>query len=219
MSVPENLYHTILTVIDYDVDKSGGTRSVWVLGTHTSLPAAKAFSTRALQELGYEKDDFANYAVHPGAASKEEWRYGDGVIVHAEAPKGQVFKVSIDTKPNSGRLPAKEGADEPRLPKDFDHLHYVLQTRIDYNKDRTGAEQNTEVEGAYVKREDAMTAAKGLLSKSDFDEYDERDEKDKEGKWEFGEDVVVHAVSSTGQNYIVSVKTVPGAHKAHAKKK
>lgn len=220
MSVPDQLFHTMLTVIDYHADKSGGTRSVWVLGTHTSLSAAKSFASRALHELGYEKDDFEEYAdrTQLGAAAEDSWPHGDGIVVYAKAPAGQVFKVGLSTTPNNLGLPANE-KEEPKLPKDFDHLHYVLQTIIDYNKDRTGAEQTTEVEGTYVKRSDAMIAAKGLLLKSDFEEYDERDEGDTKGAWEFGEDVVVHAVSTNGENHNVAVKTVPGAHKAHAKKR
>jgi hypothetical protein len=37
------------------------------------------------------------------------------------------------------------------------------------------------------------------------------------GEWPFGEDVVVHAVTQTGENFVVAVRTVPGAHKKHAK--
>ncbi|PKS08699.1 hypothetical protein jhhlp_004752 [Lomentospora prolificans] len=213
----DTLFHTLLTVIDYHVDKSGGTQSTYVLGTHTSLPGAKSFSKRALRELGYEKDDFSTYE-EASSASGTEWTHGDGVIVHAKAPAGQVFNVSLDTKPNTEKLPTGEN-DEPKLPPGSDHLHYVLQTQIDYNKDRNGAEQTTEVQGTYVRRADAMIAAKGLLNKSDYEEYDERDENDMTGKWEYGEDVVVHAVSSNGENFDISVRTVPGAHKRHGKKK
>ena len=98
-------------------------------------------------------------------------------------------------------------------------MHYVLQTRIDYNKDRNGADQTTEVQGTYVRRGDALIGAKGLLNKADYEEYDERDENDLSGKWEFGEDVVVHAVSSTGENFNITVRTVPGVHEKHGKKK
>ena len=36
-------------------------------------------------------------------------------------------------------------------------------------------------------------------------------------QWPFGEDVLVHAVAQTGENYTVAVRTPPEAHKAHAK--
>jgi len=217
---PDTLFHTILTVIDYHVDPSGGTQSTYVLGTHTDLAAAKAFSKRALHELGYERDDFATYEEASGAPTSG-WSHGDGVIVHAKAPAGQIFNVALDTAANNEGLPAGEGdaATEPQLPPGTSHLHYVLQTRIDYNRDRNGAVRETQVQGSYVRRGDAMIAAKGLLNKADYDEYAERDEGSGGEKWEYGEDVVVHAVSSVGENFDISVTTTPGAHKRHGKKK
>ena len=217
---PDTLFHTLLTIVDYHTDPSGGTQSHWVLGTHTMLPAAKAFARKALSSLGYERDDFKDYEEAPAGsdAKMEEWTHGDGYIVWARAPAGQVFEVNIDAKSNAESLLSSE-EDTPMLPKGVDHLHYVMQTRIDYNKDRNGAEQETEVEGAYVKRGEAMIAAKGLLLKREFEEYDERDEKDSQGEWEFWEDVVVHAVKGSGENFDISVKTVPGVHQRHGKKK
>ncbi|KAL2108482.1 hypothetical protein VUR80DRAFT_3759 [Thermomyces stellatus] len=226
-TIPDTLFHTLLTVIDYHTDPSGGTRSTWVLGTHTSLEAAKAFAKNSLASLGYNRDDFKTYEEAPSAGAPtpeitatktKEWTHGDGYIVWAQAPAGQVFQVNIDAKVNNENLPASEDGT-PVLPQGADHLHYVMQTRIDYNKDRNGAEQETGVGGTYVKRADAMIAAKGLLLKGDFDEYVEREETDEQGKWEFGEDVVVHAVKGNGENFDVSVRTVPGAHKRHGKKK
>lgn len=226
-TTPDTLFHTLLTVIDYHTDPSGGTRSTWVLGSHTDLPAAKAFAKKSLASLGYNRDDFKTYEEAPSAGAPtpeitatkmKDWTHGDGYIVWAQAPAGQVFEVNIDAKTNDENLPASEDGT-PELPQGVDHLHYVMQTRIDYNKDRTGAEQETGVEGSYVKRADAMIAAKGLLLKGDFEEYDERDENDGKGEWEFGEDVVVHAVKGDGENFDIAVRTVPGAHKRHGKKK
>lgn len=214
--VPENLYHTTLTVIE----PNDTSRKVFVLGTHTKLDKAKEFAAKALNELGYAKDDFAEYAERkPG----EEWKHGDGVKVYTKANSGQEFLVGIDTKGNTEKLP--EGADgQLELPKGADHLHYVLQTKIDYNQDRSGDYQTSEIEGCYVKRADAYEAARkalvdgeGALRREDFAQYDERKDGD-ESSWPFGEDVFVHAVAPTGENYTVAVRTVPGAHKQHAKK-
>ena len=36
-------------------------------------------------------------------------------------------------------------------------------------------------------------------------------------QWPFGEDVLVHAVSQTGEDFTVSVKTVPEVDKNHLK--
>jgi hypothetical protein len=219
-TVPELLYHTTLTVIDFHADTSGSTRKVFVLGTHTNLEKAKEFSARVLQELGYKRDDFAEYAERkPG----EEWKHGDGVIVYTKSEAGQEFLVGIDTKGNTEKLPEGENG-HLEFPKGVDHLHYVLQTKIDYNQDRSGAYQTTEIEGCYVKRSDAYAAAQKTLingetglKREDFAQYDERKDGD-ESSWPFGEDVLVHAIAPTGENYTVAVRTVPGAHTQHAKK-
>lgn len=217
--IPELLYHTTLTVIDYKDDTSGFTQTVYVLGTHSTLSAAKAFSKSALHELGYEPDDFTTYAVR-GAEEENEWLHGDGVLVYAKAPAGHEFLVGIQTTSNNEELGATPEGGVFLAPEA--DLHYVLQTTVDYNKDRTGAAQATHVEGSYEHRADAIDAAKQSLvgeevKKSDFAQYDERDSIEEDSDWPFGEDVVVHAVAQTGENYTVAVRTVPGAHKKHAK--
>ncbi len=60
----ELLFHTTLVVVDYHTDRSGSTQTVYVLGTQTTLDAAKRFATTALQTLNYEPSDFAVYEVH-----------------------------------------------------------------------------------------------------------------------------------------------------------
>ncbi|KAH7126445.1 hypothetical protein B0J13DRAFT_530988 [Dactylonectria estremocensis] len=211
--VPELLHHTTLTVIDYHEDPSGATRSVYVLGTHSTLEASKVFATSALQGLKYEPSDFAEYTVR----SAGPWTHGDGVLVFARAPAGQVFLIGIDTTPNNEALPASpDGAVV--LPQGADLLHYVLQTTIDYNQDRTGSVQATEIEGSYVLRADAWAAARKCLDPEQFVKYDMLESDEMAGQWPFGDDVVVHAVAETGQNFVVAVRTVPGAHKKHGKK-
>jgi len=216
--VPDLLYHTLLTVIDFHADTSGYTRSTFPLGTHTSLPAAKDFAAHALEKLNYQPDDFAEYAVRTPETA-ENWQYGDGVIVYAKAPAGQEFLVKLDTTTNTENLPAGGPGETPKLPSELDHLHYVIQTRIDYNQDRSGGLQSTEIEGVYVHRKDALKAAKQMLGeeRAEFAQYDEQQEQGGQ-QWPFGDDVVVHAVAQTGQNYTIAVRTVPGSHKKHAKK-
>jgi hypothetical protein len=134
MTSPELLFHTTLRVVDFRTDPSGATQTVFVLGTHTDLAAAKVFSQTALQGLGYEFSDFTEYKTHANLAEGEEWKYGDGIIVHAVAPAGQVFEVGLDTKPNTEALPEAETGSVLKLPAGHDHLHYVLQTKTDYNQ-------------------------------------------------------------------------------------
>lgn len=217
-TVPEDLFHTTLTVVDYHTDTSGSTRDVHVLGTHTNLAAAKAFALMALKLLGYDAEDFAEYTTRVETAP-EEWTHGDGVMVYAKAPKGQEFLIGLDTKPNTESLPAVPLGDTLLLPAGHDHLHYVLHNRTDYNQDKSGAYQTTEIQGCYVRRDQALAAAKEVLreARQEFAQYDEREEEEPEAEWPFGEDVIVHAVAQTGENYTVAVKTVPGAHELHGK--
>jgi hypothetical protein len=217
-TVPEQLFHTILTVVDFHADTAGSTREVHVLGTHTSLSAAKAFALASLLHLGYQPDDFTEYATRVETPS-ESWKHGDGVMVYAKTPRRHEFLVGIDTKPNTESLPAGPN-DTLAMPEGHDHLHYVLHNRTDYKQDKSGAGQTTEIQGCYVRREDAVAAAKAALEKGreEYAQYDEREDGDVEGKWPFGDEIVVRAVAQTGENYTVAVKTVPGAHKKHGKR-
>ncbi|KAJ4405434.1 hypothetical protein N0V85_004666 [Neurospora sp. IMI 360204] len=62
--VPENLYHTTLTVIDHHATTSGAINNLHVLGTHTTLDDAKAFAYHdALRSLNYQPYDFSIYAT------------------------------------------------------------------------------------------------------------------------------------------------------------
>ncbi|KAM6513774.1 hypothetical protein FALCPG4_014989 [Fusarium falciforme] len=157
--VPELLYHTVLTLIDYHEDPSGAARSVYVLGTHSALKAAKAFAISALQGLHYEPDDFTEYAVR----SSEPWEYGDGVFVFARAPAGQVFLIEIDTTLNNESLLASPDGTVV-IPQGSDRLHYVLQTTVDYNLDRTCSVPSTKIQGTYVHRAHAWAARSSSLS-------------------------------------------------------
>ncbi|KAK4120463.1 hypothetical protein N657DRAFT_154701 [Parathielavia appendiculata] len=239
-SVPEQVYHTTLTVVDYHRDTAGSIRDVYVLGTHTTLEAAKAFALEALeQQLGYSPSDFVEYATRANSTPPENWKHGDGVMVYAKLkpPMNHEFLVGLDTKPNTESLPADpNNRDTLQLPAGHDNLHYVLQTQTDYNQDNNnslrspgsgpGSFQTTSIQGCYARRADALAAARAVLQKEDGDretatteyaQYDDRDDAQSEGEWPFGEDVVVHAVAQTGENYTVAVKTAPGAHRKHGR--
>jgi len=204
MTTEENLYHVKRTIIDFYRDPSGATQITDILGTYTALQAAKAAAQSCLGLEGYKTSDFDVYKVKTNAS--EDWSYGDGVLVYAKTPAGQEFRVSLDTKPNETKL---KGNAEGKVEE---HLHYVLQTRIDYDTDRSGARQTTEVEGTYLLRQDAYNAAHTVLltedtTKDSFDEYDEKESYKED--WPYGENVFVHAVGPNGENFIVAVKTDP----------
>jgi hypothetical protein len=209
-SLEDLLYHVLCEVIDYHEDKSGATRTTNIVGTYTSLPAAKAAALSCLKTLGYNPSEFSDYEENTDVKT---WKHGDGVIVYAKAPAGQEFKVRLDTTPNGhGFKVNKEGMVT-------DRLNYVIQTRIDYNDDRIGGIQTTEIEGVYHVRKEAYEAAyKALLddaegiTKESFARYDERDLQMDD--WPYEEEVLVHAVSTSGENFLVAVKEQLNSFKA-----
>ncbi|KAL2270640.1 hypothetical protein VTJ83DRAFT_11 [Remersonia thermophila] len=215
--VPEQLFHTTLTVVDYHDETHGFTQDVYVLGTHTSHPAAKAFAMSALESLGYTPDDFEIYTVRKDIPG-EEWPHGENVVAYAETPRGQHFLVGIDAKPNTLALRARPG-DTVELPEDHTHLHYVLHNKTDYDQAKGGQYQTSDIQGCYAHRACAVEAAKSMLRKNraQYAQYDERGDTESESEWPFGEDVVARAVAQTGENLSVAVRSVPGAYKKHRK--
>lgn len=209
--IPELLYHTLLTVVDWSKDAAGGTRSIFPLGTHGQLDAAKTYAKQSLNKLNFSLDDFEEYAVRPTAGVKaESWSHGEGVMVFARALSGQEFRVGIETTANNENLPCTADG-QLSLPLGARFLHYLLQTVVDYNSDRTGALQTTQIEGTYLHRADAWTAAHNCLDKQQYVEYDERGDGEFLQEWPFDDDVAVHAVSDTGENHFVAVKIPPWA--------
>ncbi|KAF2688464.1 hypothetical protein K458DRAFT_414208 [Lentithecium fluviatile CBS 122367] len=193
----ENLYIVKRTFLDTN---NPGQKEINVAlpATFTDLKAAKNEAKNVLTWEGYETEFFSVYDVNDGT---KEWKHGDGVIVYAEGPSGERFKVEIDTIPNALGLKA-EGAERVQTP-----LYHVLQTVIEYDMDRSGAQRSNFVQGSFTSVEEAREQAlKALLdadmSKEDFVEYDEYSDGT-EGP--FGQDVVVHAVKEGGQNVLVSV--------------
>lgn len=97
-------------------------------------------------------------------------------------------------------------------------LFIVLQTTIDYNTDRIGGIQTTEVEGTYKTRKSAIEAAHttlldGEVVRSSYAEYDEKEAFP--GEWPYGDECLVHAVGSNGENFKVFVKAQPHSHADH----
>ncbi|TVY19549.1 hypothetical protein LARI1_G003391 [Lachnellula arida] len=107
--------------------------------------------------------------------------------------------------------------DNTRDPENWKHGD-VLQTTINYNNDRIGGIQTTEVEGTYPSRAAAYAAAGSVLidddvTKSSFAEYDEKENF--KGDWPYGDEAFVHAVKETGENFLVAVKAQPHSHQHH----
>ncbi|CEI39817.1 hypothetical protein FVEN_g2096 [Fusarium venenatum] len=199
---PELLYHVLITVIDYDKDPSGAQRSTYVLGTRGSLESAKSSAYRVLNTLRYTPGDFAEYAVH--SSHQGTWRYGEGVMVYARTPAGRTFLISLQATPNDDQFVVQYDGSI-MLPKGISSLQYILQTTIDYNKDRSGAQQETQIEGTFLHRSEALAAARNLLDPLDFEDFETPEKMD--GEWPYGDNVVAHAISESGLNLFVAVQT------------
>ncbi|TFB03499.1 hypothetical protein CCMA1212_004374 [Trichoderma ghanense] len=208
--VPDVLFHTLLTVVDFTHDPTGATRTPFVLKSHGTLDAAKAFTRQALESLGFTPElDFPQYRVRDTTNTTQDWPHGDGVFAFARSFDDKEFIVGIDTATNNESLPASSADGELRLPDGARFLHYVVQITIDYNIDRSGAAQTTDILGSYVHRADAWKAAHLCLDPELYTEFDRRGDPQFVEDWPFGDDVAVHAVSENGQNCYVAVKTPP----------
>jgi hypothetical protein len=95
------------------------------------------------------------------------------------------------------------------LPEGAKFLHYVIQTVVDYDHDRSGGRQQTEIIGVYLHRADAWVAAHKSLNPEDYVEYNSRGDAEFVKEWPFGENVAVHAIGEWGLNSLVAVITPP----------
>jgi len=196
----EFLYNIKSTIVDFHHDPTGATQEVQIAGTYTNLLEAKAAAKLALTSLGYDRDCFQEYEVR---SATEPWPYPDGVLVHARAPTGEEFTVEIETIPNTLSI-----VDPVSGAKNVGQgLYYVVQSKINYALDRSGANRSSIIEGVYASEADAIEAARSMLldddvKKEDFAEYDEFAGQD---DWPFGENVVIHAIGNSGENYTLAV--------------
>jgi hypothetical protein len=221
-SFPSLLFHTTLSISLDDGKPSGPFRIVFPLGTHATLKAAKTFASGALKQLGYDESDFEVYETRLNTDNEDtdssSWPYGDGILIHAKRTGSHEFLVGISTTTNNSVLPTRD--DDPseiQLPHGSDHLYYIIQTKIDYAVDHSTGVESSDIEGVYLSRLEAITAAKKCLisdeiKKEDYTEYDEFDDDSFKDQWPFRDDVVVHAVSSVGENFLVAVRTVLDTH-------
>ncbi|KIW03921.1 uncharacterized protein PV09_04762 [Verruconis gallopava] len=167
--------------------------------TFVDLKAAKAFAKEVLKQEGYDVDLLPVYEVNNDPSN---WKHGDGVIVYAKGPEGELLEVSIDTIANTSGLKAEEQTG--RLPKP---LFHVVQTIVDYNEDRSGAKRTCMVEATFDTEKAAIEYGLTVLldedtTKSDFVQYEEYKDGNQSG---FGQDIIVHAIKEGGQNFFVSV--------------
>ncbi|KAL4788395.1 hypothetical protein BJX76DRAFT_176583 [Aspergillus varians] len=210
--IPENLYHIILTTTQTQKNPNNVIEKVRIPGTYTSLLAAKAAAHSCLYDAGYEREWFEHYETCSSLYEKEETPAGGnlaerrGLVVYATAPDGSTFRVRIDTTPND-KLQLTTVLSDGRVGVP---LYYVLQADVEYGGDEGSVVRDINVEGVFVSYEEARDFASDVLlskeeglTKESFAEYSEAGPA--ETDCGFGENVIVHAVSDYGINYLVSV--------------
>lgn len=196
--VEDNIYVVKRTYVDLK-DPAEPAFHVALPATFSDLSSAKTFAKQVLRSEGYDTEFFRVYDVNDGTSA---WKHDNGIIVFGEGPNGEEFQVAIDTVYNATQLDSEVKGG--RVPKP---LWHVLQTKIDYDNDRSGAKRESVVEATYASKEAAMSTAyrvliDGDVSKKSFVEYDEYKGP---GEGPFGAEVLVHAVEEGGQNLLVSV--------------
>ena len=215
LTIPGLLYHTLLSVTNLK-EAEGSIETVFVLGTHGTLDAAKVFATTSLlKQLHFSHDDFDFYDQRdPG----RPWTHGDNVFVFARTPSGKFLTVFVDTKPNKNNLEA-DSQGSIVLPGKVDQLYYVLRKCADYHRSSFQQLESTELQDCYLNYADALDAARMCLAddRTSLSKYHERENLKPAEEWPFGKDVHVHAASETGQIFTVAVRTVSGAKQEHAK--
>jgi len=193
----ESLYVVKRTFVD-PKNPAEPTFNVALPATFTDLKAAKNEARATLIKEGYDPDFFSEYDVNDNS---KEWKHGDGVVVYAQGPADELFKVEINTVPKSFE-PQADSTGRVQTP-----LYHVLQTIIEYDSDRSGSQRYSIVEGTYTSSEIAQEEGlrvllDGNVTKEDFVEYNEYLDG---AEGPFGADVIIHAVKEGGQNVLVSV--------------
>ncbi|QKX63328.1 uncharacterized protein TRUGW13939_10498 [Talaromyces rugulosus] len=204
--IPEDLYHILLTTSHISKNPNNVVEKVRVLGSYTSLIAAKAAAHSCLYDAGYEEEFFKTYEINPGRAEKEQNERDSGVIIHASAADGTIFRVRIKNSPNEALALTSDLPDgRVSVP-----LYYVIQASVEYGGDDGSLVRDIDVEGAFASYAEARKFASTVLlspedgiTKDSFAEYSEAgpDETD----CGYGENVIVHAASEYGTNYLVNV--------------
>ena len=199
----DDLYHIMMIQSHLNRDVNSGVEKVRICSTYTSLDAAKAAAHRCLFDAGYEQEWFTEFEVRFDDRA-EGLKRKPGLAVYAVAPDKTTFSISIATTPNTREY---NGNNEGKVMLD---LYHVLQTRVDYGRDESGEERETNIEGSFESYQAAWNYAHEVLlsdsdgiTRSSFADYHEAAVG--ETDCGYGENVIVHAVGEDGNNFIVSV--------------
>lgn len=199
------IYHVLLTT-SQSKDPRGQIEKIRVLGTYTSVSKAKDAAHRGLYDSGYEREWFSTLETNPEALEALAPSEGTGLAVYAIATDGTKFRIRICTAPNDLQLTTSNEDGRIAIP-----LYYVVQTNIPYcSHERKTI--GTHIEGQFRSYAEARKfASTVLLSEEDgiipssFQQYCEAGEG--ETDCDYGQNVVVHAINSNGENFYVSIVT------------
>ncbi|RAH58537.1 hypothetical protein BO85DRAFT_276300 [Aspergillus piperis CBS 112811] len=204
--IPEHLYHVLLTITRLNKNPNNLVEILRIPGTYTSLLAAKAAAHSCLYDAGYERDFFPTYETSAHIFEQENLPDRTGLAIYAVAPDGTTFRVRIDTTQNKLQLTTDLDDGRISIP-----LFYVVQANVEYDAiEGESTVREVIVQGTFTDYMQAREYAKGvLLSEKDgilkgsYAAYVEAGEGERDCG--FGENVVVHAASDYGVNYLVSV--------------
>jgi hypothetical protein len=86
------LYYVLQTIVEYNDDRSGSSRSVIAEGVHTRQDLAREQASRTLIDDNMKKEDYVEYDEYFGNA---EGPFGADVLVHAVREDGRNVLVSV----------------------------------------------------------------------------------------------------------------------------
>lgn len=176
-----------------------------ILGTYTSLAKAKDAAHLCLFQGGYEREWFPTFETKSEVPEGLTESHGTGLVVYAVAADDTVIRVRISTSPNNLYLTTDN--EDGRIPLP---LYYVVQTTVLYCSHERKPAHDTHIEGTFKSLAEAREFASTLLlseengiTASSYQEYCEADPTERDCG--YGENVIVHAIGDSGQNYLVSV--------------
>ncbi|KAK5194412.1 hypothetical protein LTR99_002913 [Exophiala xenobiotica] len=171
-----------------------------VCGTYTSLESAQAAALQRLQNEGYSRSSWEEYAENDlTAEASSSWQYPASVVVHARK-NGEVHDIEIESTPNSLGVRARAGDGRVE-----DQLFYVLCTI-----ESEDGSVNSDIRSIHLSKQAAVTAALGELvsgerNKNWYREYKEVASVNPRDEDAEGPEMVVSAVGQDGGKYVVSV--------------
>lgn len=126
-------------------------------------------------------------------------------MVFAIAPDRTEFSICIATTSNDYHLTSDNDDHRVSIP-----LYYVVQANVEYGREEGSILRDINIQGTFKTYDEARkTAERILLSEEDGitkDSYTEYDEAaPNENDCGYGENVILHAISDYGMNYLISV--------------